>query len=560
LLLPLIAFFLCVSIRLNALPEEIQKHYALKDYSSCKNLAKECVFKNPQDKLAWQYYIYSLANLGEEKDAHTTYQTFCTYYPEEALNHPILETLSWSVLRKYSHSSYPKLRFFSLMGAAFCQDVSGVKIVEHMLDDTTDALRAVAVKAAASYRDEKLKKKLLMMCEKDSSQEVRCLCVEALGALEVKEALPHLMHILNEEHVNPELMLAAVKALVHLYDPIEVKDAQKLLLSTRAGLRELGARLMAFQNMDKDCEILYPLLNDPHPVVRIAAVETLTFLKKKIPENLLPTQKDQNLALLLDWHYALFTPNLTKDLLSKHIYSNDMALRRHAASLIANSHLAASSFASDVMIHTKDPFIALSLARGQITHRKEIFKAAEVVHQKLEEIQEPISFLDSIFASEVVPFAQLKKMMPASERKKEDLLTRLQLIRMLAIIKYEKTDDLLKRFLKEKSFVGSAISLSLQEMGEDMGVSLDHLLEDEDKKIQLQAACILASFGEKEKACDKLLELYKECDREKKLSILEAIASLQDKRCLPFLVQELHASHPTLRILAAAAILKTLYA
>jgi len=77
--------------------------------------------------------------------------------------------------------------------------------------------------------------------------------------------------------------------------------------------------------------------------------------------------------------------------------------------------------------------------------------------------------------------------------------------------------------------------------------------------VQLQAAIVMAAWGQEEKALPMLTQAYATASRQRKEQILEALGSIGAKESLPFLMDRLDESYQTLRLIAAAGILQTLY-
>jgi hypothetical protein len=82
---------------------------------------------------------------------------------------------------------------------------------------------------------------------------------------------------------------------------------------------------------------------------------------------------------------------------------------------------------------------------------------------------------------------------------------------------------------------------------------------DNSHHVKVQAALILALWGREESAIATLQQAYGGSDRELKEKIIEGVGRVGAKSSIPFLVEKLQEPSPTLRLLAAAALLQCLY-
>lgn len=140
-------------------------------------------------------------------------------------------------------------------------------------------------------------------------------------------------------------------------------------------------------------------------------------------------------------------------------------------------------------------------------------------------------------------------------------LTRLEVLEILAILQYPHAQQAIKEFLKERRWglTGMASALLLTE-GDEAAVELVRgLLQDPEKEVRIQAALILALWGSEESVLQQLQEAYATADRELKGQILEGIGRIGSESSFPFLAERLQDPFPTLRIIAAAVTLESLY-
>jgi HEAT repeat protein len=140
-------------------------------------------------------------------------------------------------------------------------------------------------------------------------------------------------------------------------------------------------------------------------------------------------------------------------------------------------------------------------------------------------------------------------------------LVRLEVLSVLAIFKYPKAQEAIKRFLQERTWgvSGLASALLLTEGDESSIELVQELLKDPQPKVRIQAALILALWGEGENALSVLQEAYATADRDLKERILEGVGRIGSLNSIAFLVEKLGEPYQNLRVIAASALLQCLY-
>lgn len=140
-------------------------------------------------------------------------------------------------------------------------------------------------------------------------------------------------------------------------------------------------------------------------------------------------------------------------------------------------------------------------------------------------------------------------------------LVRLNILEMLAVVRYPLAQNAIKAFLKESNWgiTGMASALLLIEGDEDAVDLVKGLLSDQDQKVRTQAALILALWGKGGDAVSLLQERYPSADKELKAQILEGIGRVGSAESMTFLADRLQEPYQTLRIISAAALLECLY-
>ena len=141
-----------------------------------------------------------------------------------------------------------------------------------------------------------------------------------------------------------------------------------------------------------------------------------------------------------------------------------------------------------------------------------------------------------------------------------DQMVRLDLLSMLSVMRYPKSQEAIKGFLQSQNWgvTGSAVVALIEEGDEEALSMVRELLGDPDQKIRVQAAFILALLGSDPEAVKVLQEAYPNVDREMKVQILEALAHIGAPESIPFLMNILKEPFQVLRVVAASALIQCL--
>ncbi len=484
----------------------------------------------------------------------------------------VAEWLAWGVLGKGQESALPMIRLYSLLGAAFTHDARALPGLLKELRGTNAFLRSFAAKLCANYGDEPLRKELLRLLKEETVWFVRNDVIRALGVLRVKEAKPKMREIIAKQSTLIEEKASAILALVGMYDAVSKEELSELLSANRAGLRRLGSELIAHFNCKDEVDRLIPLLSDDSPDVRISAMSTLGLLRidtlngrpvlSYIQKNLENT--NPSIAITAGWLATVLGYQEGKQVLVKWIRQDVPGFKRLAAAALGATGIFGYSLASQLLGEEKDLYVRVNLALSLIRQRKDVSVAADALFTAFSDPEEPLwmweegecSLFRSLAPSDIGYIEPIPRYPQVV-----DQLTRLELLSYLSVIKHPKALDAVKGFLRNRDWgvTGVAATTLLQEGGDEALALVEKLLTDPEEKIRIQAALILAMFGNDPKATKVLMDSYAKADRDMKIYILEALGHIKDPEVAPFLIEVLKEPFQSIRVVAASALIQYLY-
>lgn len=474
-----------------------------------------------------------------------------------------LEMLAWGVLNKGECSSQLSIKVNALIGAAMTRDAKALSLILHALSDSNSMLRSIAIGLAAAYGDFPLQDEIARLLKEEHVWYVRLELIRAVGALRMTQVKDRLLEIIGDPRTMAEEKVAAIVSLVNLYDSVGDTELSTLIRSNRAGLRELACQIVSHLDLKERISMLEPLLQDAHPSVRISALNTFALLgagsdlAKRLMDDPIP-----EVAITACWHALLQGDKRAERELTRWALKEDSQYARLAAGALAISGQKGALLCKRLLRRVKDPYVRMTLAIGLIGMRENVDAACKVLANYLPMSEKWMwdTSLNPLFRSLSPSKVPLSGQIP-NYPEVINQVTRLEVLQILCILKYEGAQTAVKTFLKAHSWgvVGSAASTLLQE-GDDEALDIVRgLLKDPEEKVRLQAAMILAQLGNDKQAVAVLKEAYPHVHRELKIHILQAIAKVGDPQAIEFLLERLHEPFQVLRVVAATAIIQCLY-
>ncbi len=575
---PIIFFSLTVCGLLGEVPEEAQEdgvvkriyaHLQIKDYASACDEGKAACESFPDSVLILEAYIKALANAGDELSLRNSWNRYYVLHEKAIENHDLLETMAWGIITVGSRSTSPVIRIMALLGAFFGQDSKGVDILCRNMRDQNSLIRATAVKLAGSLKDMKLQDQIKWSLHYEKNWNVRIAAVRSAGQMKIEEAKPMLLSIIGDDHSMAEEKASAIEALVALTEDVNREEVMRLAQSNRSDLRLLACELVEFLDLIRDVDLIFPLLQDHHADVRVAALRTLGLLRvstidgQTVPQALFRSlnDRDPKVAITAAWMLMFYEGEEGQKAMKPWLDHPIKEVRRFAAAALAASGKYGMPLMREAFQHNGDLFVRMNLAIGLIGQRILVQQACEVLGGGLKQCHERLMW------DEEGAF----KVLAPSDLKHDDLIpnypetvnqqTRLEILNILAMMKYPDAQQAVRMFLQEKSWgiSGVAAALLLVEGDESAVELVEKLLVDPNQKIRVQAALVLALWGNGEKAVNALMEVYEAADRDTKEKILEGLGRIGAASTIPFLVEKMQEPYPSLRIIAAGSLLQCLY-
>lgn len=548
--------------------KRVNAHLVIGDHASACSEAVQGLQRYPQFKGLWQVYINALAASGDERAMLAAWKKYGETFPDDAQNRDLLECVAWAVIHKGADSSSPITRVMAMLGAFFSQDAKGIIVLQKGLQDQNSFLRGAAVKLSSHLMDASLRDELIILLKQEKVWRVRLEVIEAVGKLKIPESKSELKKIIADDKCHMEEKAAAIEALVTLTDGIDRGQLMKLVSSDRAGVRMLACEFVAFFDQEKNVDLLKPLINDPHAEVRSKVLETFGRLRvsevsgKPVADLAaqMVSDPDPTVAVTAAWVLTINRPEQGMKTFEKFLNHQVRETRHLAAAALAATGKYGVPLSRKVFRSHSDPYVRMNLALGLIGQRVETKEACDHLFAGLSQQRERWAWEDHYF-----------RVLTPSKVKHDDAipnypeavnqLTRLEVLQALAVVQYPGAQQAVKNFLKESQWgiSGLASALLLTEGDDDAVDLVRNLLKDADPKVRVQAALILALWGEGDDVVQLLQGAYTGADRDMKEQILEGVGRIGSQGSLLFLSERLQEPYQTIRIISAAALLECLY-
>jgi HEAT repeat protein len=456
-----------------------------------------------------------------------------------------------------------------MLCAAMTQDVYAVDFLVKGLRDSNALLREVAVELAALFNDRPLQLEVLRLLDCETVWDVRLEAIAAAGQMQLWEAVPKLTKILSNDRVPMEERGLAAASIVELRDGVQRSELIALVRSNCAGLRVLACKLVTEFDRVDDLDLIAPLLCDGRTEVRLEALNTIGVLRVqsiggKSVEELVSSYTrlgDYKVAITAAWVMVLCGGD-AEAFFTPWINHANAEVRLFAAAVLAACGRYGETAAQKILEKHTDPFVRVNLAIGLLGQRVAVEQSCDELYTFLMMQQKPLAWssrANSLFSA-LAP-SHLKRSQSLSKTPEAaDMAVRLDLLRLLAMMGYPKTQEAVKRFLREKMWGISGIAAeTLIEEGDQAAVDIvRNLLEDEDPTVRIQAALVLALWSREERAICVLQDAYPGAARELKTKILEALGRIGAAQSVPFLIEVLQDPFPVLRAVAASALITCL--
>ncbi|MEN9654415.1 MAG: hypothetical protein RL235_527, partial [Chlamydiota bacterium] len=371
---------------------KVQAHLAVDDPHSALQEAKRLYELYPNSKEAATMLIEAFAAKGEEAEALQAWHALSLRFPDLIFERQLLEEIAWGSLKRGCNSTQYGVRIAALVGVYLTQDTRAVPVLLRMMRDSNAVVRSIAVQLASAYRDMPLKAEILRLIKDEKIWMVRLELIKTAGLLHMEEVAPQLKQWVQSEKTTYEERQLAIQALLQIYDEIGFEQWERFATSNRAGLRHLACRIAEYFGMDAAAPTVARLILDPHPDVRIAAINAwgLTYYKTRSLTEALPHLKSAlddatpDVAITAAWAMAVMGEPEGGVRLQKWLTDPTPEYRRMAAAAVAATGPRCKEIAAQMLSETQDRYVKANLALGLLGQRYEIAKASDILFEMLE--------------------------------------------------------------------------------------------------------------------------------------------------------------------------------
>jgi HEAT repeat protein len=548
--------------------KKINAALLIRDPRTALELARHATRQQPNSKELQAALIRTLAKTGDEKAMMAEWDRYRELDPDAYENHALLEEMAWGIIDKGSQSSAIVTRAMALLAGFFTQTYRGVNLVHKNLNEKSALLRGAAVQLSCDMRDDKLKQKILQLAKDEKNWEVRMQAIEAIGKMRMQEGRPVLMQAIAGDESSAEERAIAIQSLVSMLETADRDEVVRLAQSDRAGLRLLACEVVASLNLDRDVDLMFPLLRDASAEVRMGAILAIGLLR---PESVngqlvvdlirpLVNDPDYHVNNAAAWLLTIYEDPAGAIQFRRALQDDSQETRLYAASALASTGRYGLPLMRQHAFSHPDPYVRMNLSLGLIGQREATTRACRELANGLVTLNERWSMSKEAIFRGITPNKIKHRDDIPQYPELENQKTRLEIVNLLASLRYPGAQDALKKFLKERvlGFTGIAMAMVLQAGDQDAQDLVKGLLNDPDPRVSVQAALILALWSNDEEVIALLENVYPTAERDLKEKILEAVGQIGSDSSVPFLVDSMREPHQNLRIIGAACLLMCL--
>lgn len=535
----------------------IENHLIVRDVSSAMAEAEQALSQCPHSLMVHELAIKAFSRGCDEKralDCFTSWKNLCKETPPRR----IYEELAWGIIGKCEKSSSPMIRTISIIAAFYGQDARGIKVIARGLGDPNVFVRQTAAEVAGKMPDEPLKKAVLNRLNCEQEWDVRLELILAIGTMKMTHMKSYLIQIIADPKTMIEEKGAATESLLALLEEVPRDELLALSKSDRASLRALSAEIITCLHVKDSVDILWTLLDDPRAEVRGQAVLGLGVLREPIKPRLLQLLQDREFHVQLGAAYAIlltgsFEANQWVD---DNLRTGTPDEKRLVAAMLAATGSYGMPLAKKNLHLATDLYVRMNLALALMDK-----ESLDILYSGVTQNSERWSRERKGVFKPLIPSLATHKPLVPNYPDMLDKETRLEILNLLAIKEHPKALIAVRQFLKEKGWgLAGTTSVLLLTEGDDGAVDLVRaLLKDNDPEIRLQAALILSRWDPEEGLSEFLTQNYDSLSRERKEMVIQAMGEIGDEKSISFLVQEMASPHASIRLIASATLLKSLY-
>jgi HEAT repeat protein len=543
----------------------------IKDYNAAIQEGKIGLSIFPNSKEILSSLVTAYSREGRSQDAILIFEQLIAIETFDLKKHfSLLEDLSWGVLLDAT-SQAQTCYMQALIGAYLTHDAKAIPFFIEALRSSNAYLRAFSARLSAQYKDKLLGLELVRLIQDEKNWFVRLEVLDAIGGFSLKEAKPVLQNVVVSTESSAEERVLAIKALSVLYDEFPSDERRALLTSQKGGLRQLGLELIKEFRLNNVILEVLPLLQDPCLHVRLSALHLLSTMKLEIKDQALALSKIEalledphpNISLSSAWVMMQYDSTKAAKIFEKWLSCSQQKTRRFAASVLSSTGFLGSIYLQKHFHQVDDPYVKANLALGMLGQRIDVAIASDFLFTFLKTTKHNLTFDHRDHPIFPVLMPSEHRHVPHIPRYPllVDQFTRLDILNRLSIVGYEKSEDVIRSFLREGlwGITGSAAGVLIED-GDFQAVDIvRNLLKDKDEKVVLQAALALAFFAKEVSVRSTLENSFDKVEWDCQVHILQALGSIGDRESIPFLLKILEKPFQELRIIAASSIIQCLY-
>ncbi|MEX1012951.1 MAG: HEAT repeat domain-containing protein [Waddliaceae bacterium] len=538
--------------------ERVYKHLQLGDTKYASRLAFQMLSEDDSSHQNWRVYLNSLSRDLQVKEALKVFTQYGMRFPEFKNDPEIIEDIAWSVIRKGNNSPSPLVRLYASIASVLSQDSQGVLLIRERLEDRNALIRKVAATLCGFLPDHTIHEQMYTLVQKETNPEVKGALIKGLAKAKYDALLPYLLNQIAKDQSTPEELSLHIEAAIMLTDTINDNQIKMLSKSDRAGLRALSCQLARHFERRESLPFITPLIHDYHPSVRASAIHAVGLLSPQSIEKL--NDRVPSVAIMAAWATTLHDASQGEKLFSKWIDHNDPEIRIEAAAVLSQSGPRGAAIMSSLMHKSDDPFVKMTLAKGLIGEREDLFSASLAIQNGLLQVKGRLTTRGYEVGEAIIPCEFSNDPADLNMPEVANQMTRLKLINLLTAVDSEGGDLALREFLQQRSNAVTSLTLTtLLSEGEELSIdSIQEYLNHEKLEVRLQAALLIGTWLKDEEAISLLHTHLPTAKRDLKLQIIEGLGRVADKRSIPYLVEVLKEPLPTQQIITASSILQCL--
>ena len=290
-----------------------------------------------------------------------------------------------------------------------------------------------------------------------------------------------LVNLLGNENKTHEEKAVAIKALVNIYEKINNAELEQLVKSSRATLRALACQIIENLDLNEQENYLFLLLQDCHPEVRMAALHSIGILgsldrledrHKQICYECFQ-DPDPEVIIMTAWLLLPIYTEKSSEVFIKYVMDSNEEISLLAAAALSASGTKGVKLMHELFQQSPHPFVKLNLAIGLIQQGCYQQESCQCIYNSIMTHQSKWMTEKSGYFKIIAPSKVKHDDLIPNYPEAVNQMTRLEVLNILAILKFPKAQEAIRHCLQQKTIgiSGLASSLLLTE-GDESAISL----------------------------------------------------------------------------------------